>query len=142
MLTPDEVGPQNRRHMQATVIFRQCVTDSQEFGSTDEHMVSRVFFDLAIGGKTYTGLYADIKQTVGSDYATADLEVSAPRGYGGPFNHIAFRAAAERFYRMCFGPTAMGVRTMSTGPRVRMRNCSFIIEHIESFDVEGGAGGW
>jgi hypothetical protein len=105
-------------------------------------MISRVFFDLTVGSNTYAGLHADIKQTVGSDYQTADLEVGPPQGYKGPFNHIAFRAAAERFYRMCFGSTAVGIRVMPGAHHIRMQDMLFSIIHVESFEVEGGAGGW
>ena len=48
--------------------FQRCVQDSQEFGSDDEHMVSRVFFGLEIGGNAYHDLHVDIKQTVGSEF--------------------------------------------------------------------------
>ena len=30
----------------ARVTFRKCIQDSQEYGSNNEYMVSRVFFDL------------------------------------------------------------------------------------------------
>lgn len=79
----------------ARVVFDKLIQDSQDYGSTDEHMVSRVFFTLELEGKTHNDLYADIKQTVGSSFEIASLEVSPPRGYAGPFNHEAFRKAAE-----------------------------------------------
>ena len=52
------------------VIFRKCIQDSQDYGSDDEHMTSRVFFDLEIDGKIFKDLCADLKQTVGSDIET------------------------------------------------------------------------
>jgi hypothetical protein len=35
--------------VKAKVTFRKLIQDSQEYGSNDEHLVSRVFFDLEIG---------------------------------------------------------------------------------------------
>ena len=79
----------------ARVTFFKCIQDSQDYGSNDEHMVSRVFFVLEIGGKKFD-LYADIKQTVGGDYETGPIEVAQPENYRGPFNYRAFRDAARK----------------------------------------------
>ncbi|MGH9385622.1 MAG: hypothetical protein ACRD2N_15175 [Vicinamibacterales bacterium] len=90
--------------------FTMCVQDSQDYGSDYEHMVSRVFFDLVVNGKRHPGLHADLKQVVGSNYETGDIEVGQPVGYRGPFNHIAFRAAAERYFRSLVGSSGSGIR--------------------------------
>jgi len=37
----------------AKITFYKCVQDSQDYGSDDEHMVSRVFFILEIGDKKF-----------------------------------------------------------------------------------------
>jgi hypothetical protein len=92
------MGEQEARVSKAKVIFHQCIQDSQEYGSDDEHMVSRIFFILEIGEERFEGLYANIKQTVGSDYDTAPIEVSQPYGYEGAFNHQAFHDCAEKYY--------------------------------------------
>ena len=84
---------------QAKIKLQRLVQDSQEYGSNDEHMVSRVFFDLEIDDTKYQGLHCDVKQMVGSSFETAPLEVSAPTGYNGPFNHQAFQQIVERYYR-------------------------------------------
>ena len=67
------------------VKFNSLLQDSQDLGSDDEHMVSRVFFDLEFRGETFIGLHADVKQTVGARFESAPLEVSKPDGYHGPF---------------------------------------------------------
>ena len=87
----------------AIVTLTEIVQDSQDYGSDDEHMVSRVYFDLAVEGRRYTGLHVDVKQTVGSSFEMAPLEVSAPVGYRGPMNHDALRAAVEGYYRNHIG---------------------------------------
>ena len=89
------------------ITFSECIQDSQEYGSNEEHMVSRVFFRLEVDGHDYGNHYCDIKQTVGSSYATGPIEVSGPKGgsYKGPFNYEAFRKAAEGYYRGLVGPS-------------------------------------
>lgn len=37
----------------AKIIFHKCVQDSQDYGSDDEHMVFRVFFNLEIGKERF-----------------------------------------------------------------------------------------
>ena len=84
----------------ARVVFDKGIQYSQDYGSDDEHMVSRIFFSIEVGGRRYDGLHVDVKQTVGSSYENGPIEVSSPKGsYKGPFNHEAFRAAAENYYR-------------------------------------------
>lgn len=34
--------------MKAQITFKRLVQDSQDYGSDDEHMVSRAFFDMKI----------------------------------------------------------------------------------------------
>lgn len=122
----------------AKVIFCQCNQDSQEYGSDDEYMVSRIFFTLEIGEERFEGLYADIKQTVGSDYDTAPIEVSQPHGYEGAFNHQAFRDCAEKYYRSCVGSEATGIE-IGEGARIRMYNNVFKKEMVFEFEISGGS---
>lgn len=49
------------------VVFNKCIQDMQELG-TDEFMISRLFFDLYVKGRTYTDQHCTIKQTVGSSF--------------------------------------------------------------------------
>jgi hypothetical protein len=122
------------------VTLTRCIQDSQDYGSDDEHMISRVFFKMDIDGRHYSDLHADIKQVVGSNYETGDIEVSHPRGYTGPFNYTAFRDAVEVYYRRLVGSAAS---VMRPGPGSRMRNNTFNIEKVVEFDVDTtGSGGW
>ncbi len=106
----------------AKIIFNKCIQDSQDYGSDDEHMVSRVFFNLEIGEETFEGLSANIKQAVGGDYDTGPIEVSQPFGYEGAFNHHAFRDCAEKFYRSCVGSEGTGIRIGKGAQNILMRN--------------------
>jgi len=121
----------------AKIIFYKCVQDSQDYGSDDEHMVSRVFFNLEIGEETFEGLSANIKQAVGSDYDTGQIEASQPFGYEGEFNHHAFRYCAEKFYRSCVGSEGTGIRIGKGAQNIRMRNNVHIKEMICEFEIGG-----
>jgi hypothetical protein len=127
--------------MDASVIFTHLIQDSQDYGSDDEHMVSRAFFTLKVGDKTYPNLYADIKQTVGSSIESAPLEISRPAGYEGPFNHEKFRAAVEKYFRGQIGAAGRGIRIQG-GANIRMRNNRFVATEAASFPVEAGNKAW
>ncbi len=108
--------------MKATITFSRCVQDSQDYGSDDEHMISRVFFDLEVDGHAYPGLHVDIKQAVGS------------------FNYTAFRDAVERYYRGLVGSTGSGIRIQG-GTDIRMRNSTFVSTRAEVFEIDASSSG-
>jgi hypothetical protein len=118
----------------AKVLFRELIQDSQEYGSNDEHMISRVFFDLEIDGVRHEGLYANVKQAVGSSFESAPLEVSSPTNYKGPFNFEAFRDAVEGYYRGLVGSQGSGIR-ISGGSNIRMKNNRFVSSAKSEFEV-------
>jgi len=128
----------------ARVVFDKCIQDSQEYGSDDEHMVSRVFFTLEVGGRRYDGLHVDVKQTVGSGYEEGAIEVGSPKGasYKGPFNHEAFRAAVEKYYRSLVGSKATGIRIAQGAQNIRMRNNIFQRQEVVEFEVSGPDASW
>jgi hypothetical protein len=128
----------------ARLVFEKCIQDSQDYGSDDEHMISRVFFTLEVGGKRYDGLHADVKQTVGSSYEDGPIEISSPRGssYKGPFNYDAFRAAVEKYYRSLVGSSATGIRIGSGARGIRMRNNIFQRQKVTEFEVSGTDVSW
>jgi hypothetical protein len=116
------------------VIFHTCIHDSQDYGSDDEHMVSRVFFDLEIDGEIFKDLFADLKQAVGRDIETGIIEVGPPKGYSGSFNHIAFRDAAEKYYRTLVGSPGRVIH-IEGGSNIHMRNTTLIQEMIFEFEL-------
>lgn len=125
----------------AKVIFKKCVQDSQEYGSDDEHMISRVFFDFNIDGQDYNDLYVDIKQTVGSNYEHSPLEIGRPSNYKGPLNYGAFRDAVEVYFRSLVGSKGSGIH-ITGGSNIRMRNNKFVRQQIAEFYIEDDKGGW
>jgi hypothetical protein len=125
----------------AQIFFHRCIQDSQDYGSNDEHMVSRVFFTLNYDGVVYENLYVDIKQPVGTDFETAPLEVGVPQGYRGPFNHDAFREEVEKYFRGLVGSKGSGIR-ISGGSNIRMRNNQFVFPNMVEIEIQSSKGGW
>jgi hypothetical protein len=126
----------------AKVTFQRLVQDSQDFGSDDEHMVSRIFFDLAIGDRELGGFYADVKQTVGASFEHGPLEISRPHGYDGPFAFDVFRDAAEKYYRDQVGAGGRGIRIAGGATNIRMRNNSFVDRRVLEFEIDDRGGPW
>jgi len=125
----------------ATVHFHQCIQDSQDYGSDDENMVSRVFLTLEAGGKTYPNVMVDIKQTVGAKFESSPLEVGPPKGYNGSYNYAAFRQLVERYYRGLVGSKGHGIR-IDGGSDIRMRNTTFVQPQTVTFEYTDQSPGW
>src|SRR5437867_10705217 len=132
-----------------TVTFKECIQDSQDFASDDEHMVSRVRMAIAVDGKPQGSFNADLKQTVGSDYETGPIEVGPPiedgtqRPYRGPFSQTEFAKEAAAYFRSLVGSQGGGIRLGSGSQNVRMRGNRFIVEKTVSFSAPSApSGGW
>lgn len=125
----------------ATITLHKLIQDSQDYGSDDEHMISRVFFDLEINGVKYEGLHADVKQPVGSLIETTPLEISRPANYTGAFNYEAFQAIVERYFRSLIGSSGSGIH-ITGGGNIRMRNNTFIKLATADFEVQAAGGSW
>jgi hypothetical protein len=106
------------------VTFTKLVQDSQELGSNDKHMASRVFFKLEINGETFDD-YANLKQVVGSDINADNIEVGPPHEYEGPFNHSEFHKAATEYFLGLIGTAGGGIQIGEGARSVRMRNNTF-----------------
>ena|SRR5438132_3779599 len=124
----------------AKVTFKKLIQDSQDFGSNDDHMVSRIFFDLEYGGKVHRDLQVDIKQSVGGNIERDPIEVGRTKGYSGPGNYAVFRTEAEKYFRSTVGAAGSGIR-ISGGSNIRMRNNTFSRPHTIEFEVTP-QGGW
>lgn len=125
----------------ATVRFDHIIQDSQDYGSDDEHMVSRVFLSLEAGGKVYPGLMVDIKQTLGSRIEDSPLEVSRPKGYSGAFDYAAFRALVEEYFRSQIGSRGSAIRIEGSS-NVRMRNNTVGAPMVATFDYTSTSASW
>ena len=125
----------------ARVEVLQMIQDSQDYGSDDEHMVSRIFFDLDVDGTGHKGLFVNVKQTVGSSFETGSIEVSKPVGYKGLWDHEAFSEFAEKYYRSLIGAGGSGIR-ISGASNTRMRNNIFARPAVFEFQVQASGGPW
>ena len=124
------------------VSFHKCIQDSQDYGSDDEHMVSRVFFTLTSGDESHDNLYANVKQIVGSDFESAPLEVGLAEGYEGLLNHREFRQAVEQYYRRLVGRQGSGIRLAGGATNIRMRNNTFIQPWTVEITVDDSSKAW
>ena len=106
-----------------SIQFKELIQDSQNYGSNDQQMVSRVFFDLQVGEKRYPGAHANIRQKVGAA-ASDPIEVSPPAGYAGPFDLGKFQAEVEGYFRSVVGKS-----------RSRIRDCRHRKAVAVSFEV-------
>ena len=126
----------------AHITFRRLVQDSRDYGSNDEYMVSRAFFDLKIDDLAFQDLSVDIKQTAGSNFETSLLEISKPNGYSGPFNSQAFRKVVEKYYRSLVGLSGSGIHTSGGASTIRMRNKIYDQEEHAEFMVRKKGSAW
>ena len=114
------------------VTFHKCIQNSQDYGSNDQHMVSRVFFSLGVDQKQVGDYSADLKQAVGDDFETGAIEVGPPQGYQGPFDHAGFADAAAKYFRSLVGASASGIRIVG-GASIKMRNNVFQKDAVFEF---------
>jgi hypothetical protein len=111
-----------------TAKFHKLLQDSQDLGSNDDYMVSRVFFTLEVDGKNVGDYTAILKQAVGSDFNDANIEVGPPTNYDGPFNHQGFSRVAQHYFNTTIGAHGAGIRIEGPVREIRMRNNAFLRE--------------
>ena len=127
------------------VKFLKCLQHSQGLGSTDEHMVSRLFFNLEVDGHAFTGFHCDVKQVVGAPYESeSPPEVGPPAGssYHGPFNDEAFRVEAERYYREAFGSRGQGISREPGNSTVMVHDKLYLRQKVVEFVGSGPDAAW
>lgn len=117
----------------ATIAFRRCVVNSAAYGSDEDHVGSRVFFDLLVEDSGHVNLYVDVRQLAREGTEHEPLLVSKPEGYEGPFNYQVFQCLVEFYYRQ-----AVGEKWGMFGNKgLRMRLEDWVIEHemLVQFEV-------
>ena len=125
----------------AVIHFHETIQDSQDFGSSDEHMVSRVYFSIEVDGRRFDDLTVDVKQAVGESYETGPLEVARPQAYKGPLDYAAFGKEVEAYYRRCVGSGTSGIRVGPGARSIRMLNKRIRVEHRAEVPYDEGATG-
>ncbi len=124
------------------VNFYRCIQDSQEFGSDDEHMVSRLFCSVTVDERKVGDFHADIKQTVGADYETGPLEVTHIESYQGPWDHQKFSMLAEHFYRRCVGSQGKVIKIGPGASNIRMQHIMFDFRVEGDFQADSSSPAW
>ncbi len=122
----------------AHVILKRIIVDSQElqcYEPDDDHMFSRLFFDLEVGGNHYNDMLVEVRQPYGTQFESEPLEVSNLRGpYNGNWNHNEFRDQVEKYYKNMIGKEGKMVRTTDEGRNTVCKNCTF--QRTVEFDID------
>ncbi len=126
----------------AQVTFEKVLQHTQDYDSSDPthtHMVSKAFFTLKAAGKTYPGMYVELRQPAGTSFETEVLEVGPPVGpdgpYEGPWNHDRMADLAEHYYRGFVGSSGSGVRTVGNVRNLQMRNSEYFRRWEAALDI-------
>jgi hypothetical protein len=113
----------------------QCIQDSQEYGSDNDHMVSRIFFTL--DGIKHA---CNIRQEYGSKSSLSALqvEVEIPAELSGKINKAEFQEAVQFYYNRLIGSGGSGIYLGEDVTNVRMMDNIFHSKmnfriHSESF---------
>jgi hypothetical protein len=122
------------------VMLHRCIQDSQEYGSDDEHMVSRVFLTV-ISGEKRKDTYVDLKQAVGGNFETDPIEVGRPHDYRGPLDYEQFRREIESYFRSLVGAKGTMIH-IENSTNVRMQSNIYVLSHAFNMEADDSAGGW
>jgi hypothetical protein len=117
----------------------KCIQDSQEYGSNDDHMVSRVFCRISVDGRKIGDFYSDIKQTVGADYGADSIEVIPPHDYKGHYNHQAYSEGVRAYFLRAFNRSGAEF-SFGNSTNVRMRNNTCTTPHQFEFEADQPSG--
>jgi hypothetical protein len=118
-----------------------CIQDSQEYGSTDEHMVSRVFHRITVDGVPKGDSHCDIKQIVGATYSSEDMEVGLPYNHQGPFNHQVYTDEIKGYFSRLVNSSGATI-SLGKAQKVRMRNNRFDIPYQFEFQAGRPTASW
>ena len=125
------------------VTFKECVQDSREYGSDDKNMVSRVSVDIAADRADQGGFFADLRQTVGSDFDTGPIEVGRPleigtrKPYRGPFDQARFAEAATKYFRELLGSEGWAMKPRPGSTKIRVQGNRYVRKKVVEFEATG-----
>ena len=126
--------------VKATLLFHKCIQDRQDVGTSDDFMVSRVFYSLILPDKRIDDLFVDIKQTAGDNYETGTIEVGRPQGKAGNLHYETFRDAVESYYRSLIGSSGRSVKIVKGS--YRMRDNTIFGSKKTEITIDTESGGW
>lgn len=123
----------------ATITFRRCLVNASACESDEDHVGSRVFFDLNIEGQAFGNVYVDVRQVIREGAEHEPLVVTPPQGYDGPFNFRVFQGLVAFYYRQAVGGT-WGMGGMQ-GLGRRLKDWAIEQEMRVEFEVDDGEAG-
>jgi hypothetical protein len=101
----------------------------------DENQIgSLIEFDLKIGDECLRDLSAEVRQLIGTDFQSQQLEVGKVIGYDGPWNYEEFREFCGRYYRDVIGSSGVG-RTINRGDRNLIERVSIRLRRREEINL-------
>ena len=119
----------------AKMIFNKCVLDSKDFGSDEKNMISRVYYDLHVDGRTHRNLHTDIKQLAGSDLEGKITDMkNVPDDKVGINNKRKVYDLIEKYYRSLGGEHPKKLGLGLTG-NIRVWSLTVEKEKTEEFEV-------
>ena len=122
----------------AHVVFQRFLQDTQTFDSFEadaNHLVSKVFFTLDVGGKHFDDMYVEARQPFGTQFEQDQIEVSQPFGsYEGNWNHLDFADLVETYVRGLIGSQGSAIR-IEGGHGVRMRDNAILSQREAEFTI-------
>ena len=125
------------------LIFLRVLQNSQELGTDDEHLVSRVYFSLKTPDGKILDLYSDVKLSPGADFTQDPLEASYPAELRGLLSYETFRQLVEQYYRDNIGATGRGIRIGPGAKGIVMMNNLFVMRKEVPVELIGpGSVGW
>jgi hypothetical protein len=135
--------------------FTKCIVDSQEFGSDNEHMNSRVFFSISkvedIEGVEAIDLECTVRQPAGESYSyeSAPIEVDIPEELKRKINYSEFRDAIEKYFKSIISKDGalsdiLGKEIIGNNATFRIDNSSFAQggDAVIHGNISQGHGGW
>ena len=120
------------------LLFKKCIQDSQDYGSDNEHMISRIFFE--VDGTEYE---CNVRQPYGESFSFDEdpIEVEAPKELQNKINYGQFRDEVEKYYKHLVGSSGSMINIQG-GTNIRMQNNTYETEYRTEIDESGLSGGW
>lgn len=120
------------------LLFKKCIQDSQDYGSDNEHMISRIFFE--VDGTEYE---CNVRQPYGESFSFDEdpIEVEAPKDLQNRINYGQFRDEVEKYYKHLVGSSGSMINIQG-GTNIRMQNNIYETEYRTEIDESGLSGGW
>lgn len=118
--------------------FSKIIQDSQEYGSDNEHMISRVFFTIDDEEFSCT-----VRQPYGESFSFEHnpIEVDPVDNLKDALKYGEYKDAVEKYFRMAVGNQGQMIQ-ISGGTNIRMKNNTFVFKHISFVEKAGFESGW